>query len=131
MKIQRCIVSNLKVKHWKVYCYTKHQGCKVGLSPVTRAVKPEPSIPSVTSSAVEEDVKPDGPFLSNSLIFHFLSFFLLQYPLFPLFSCILYCLVVKSLLLESNYIIKTRWQELELEIMSTNKDFRVGGNSWS
>lgn len=33
--------------------------------PVTMAVRPVPSIPSVTCSAVEERENPDGPFLSN------------------------------------------------------------------
>ena len=37
--------------------------------PVTMAVRPEPSIPCVTSSAVEEDENPDGPFLLKSHIF--------------------------------------------------------------
>lgn len=36
------------------------------LGPVTMAVRPEPSIPLVTSSAVEEEENPDGPFLLNS-----------------------------------------------------------------
>lgn len=39
------------------------------LGPVTMAVRPEPSIPLVTPSAVEEEEKPDGPFLLNSHIF--------------------------------------------------------------
>lgn len=34
------------------------------------AVRPEPSIPSVTSSAVEEDENPDGPFLLSNHILH-------------------------------------------------------------
>jgi len=34
--------------------------------PVTIAVRPVPSIPSVTSSAVEEDEKPEPSFLPNS-----------------------------------------------------------------
>ena len=32
------------------------------------AVRPVPSIPSVTSSAVEEDENPEGPFLLNNHI---------------------------------------------------------------
>lgn len=39
------------------------------MEPVTMAVSPEPSIPCVTSSAVEEDENPDGPFLLKSHIF--------------------------------------------------------------
>lgn len=37
-------------------------------TPVTMAVRPAPSIPSVTSSAVEEEEKPDGPRLMNGHI---------------------------------------------------------------
>lgn len=38
------------------------------------AVRPEPSIPSVTSSAVEEAEKTDGPFLLNNHSFIVLLF---------------------------------------------------------
>lgn len=37
--------------------------------PVTMAVRPVPSIPCVTSSAVDDDERPDGPFLLNSHMF--------------------------------------------------------------
>lgn len=39
--------------------------------PVTVAVRADPSIPSVTSSAVEEAENPDGPFLSKIHMFSF------------------------------------------------------------
>lgn len=38
------------------------------LGPVTMAVRPEASIPLVTSSAVEAEEKPEGPFPLNSHI---------------------------------------------------------------
>jgi len=37
------------------------------------AVRPVPSRPSVTSSAVDDDENPEGPFLLNGHIFLFLS----------------------------------------------------------
>lgn len=42
-------------------------------SPVTMAVRPDPSIPCVTSSAVEEAENPDGPVLLNNHIPSLLS----------------------------------------------------------
>lgn len=47
---------------------TKWSSALSKLGPVTMAVRPVPSIPSVTSSAVEEDENPDGPFLLNNHI---------------------------------------------------------------
>lgn len=44
--------------------------------PVTMAVSPEPSIPCVTSSAVEEDENPEGPFLLKSHMMSFTDLFL-------------------------------------------------------
>lgn len=42
--------------------------------PVTTAVRPVPSIPWVTSSAVEEEENPDGPFLPKNHISLFTKF---------------------------------------------------------
>lgn len=40
----------------------------ISYEPVTMAVRPDASIPWVTSSAVEDDENPDGPFLQNGHI---------------------------------------------------------------
>lgn len=47
---------------------TKRKSSLSKLGPVTMAVRPVPSIPSVTSSAVEEEENPEGPFLLNNHI---------------------------------------------------------------
>lgn len=53
-------------------------------SPVIIAVRPVPSIPSVTSSAVEEAENPDGPFLLKNQIILFPSLSLyLMYDVQP------------------------------------------------
>ena len=49
--------------------------------PVTIAVRPLPSIPWVTSSAVEDDENPDAPFPLNGHIFLSLSLSLSQFRL--------------------------------------------------
>jgi len=51
------------------------------IRPVTMAVRPVPSIPCVTSSAVEYPENPDGPFPQNNHILS-LSFFT-PYPVAP------------------------------------------------
>ena len=72
---------NRNVGAWGYHCEVQYElmnwvqerkkDKKMGRSPVTMAVRPEASMPSVTSSAVEEDENLDDPFVLHKHIFSF------------------------------------------------------------